>query len=378
MMVVLRALLVIIVLFLFTIGLMVIFSTSSAEVLDHQLPLSTYHALFRQILYGIVGLVLAVAIYRLGHFSFLQVSPFLLTLLVLLLVLVLIPGLGREVNGSKRWLAIGGLSFQPSEFMKYVLIAFFLNEYVRHPLKRNRLSFFLSTSAKCFIPLVLIMIEPNNGTVAVMGLSLVVCAILLKVPFQFWGVPLICSMLVVGVFATQLPYVKGRLRVYLNPELDIRGKGHQPYQAKIAAGSGGVFGKGPGKSMQKLSYLPEAQNDYIAAIIGEEYGFIGLFVLIFSYSLFALTGFFIAASSNDLASFSLGSAITFLVTFQAFMNLAVVSGLLPSTGLNLPFVSQGGSSLMANMAGLGLLASIASETECYRMSQTGKKSKRLA
>jgi cell division protein FtsW len=147
--------------------------------------------------------------------------------------------------------------------------------------------------------------------------------------------------------------------VYLNPELDIRGRGHQPHQAKIAAGSGKLFGKGPGNSWQKLSYLPEAQNDYIAAIFAEEFGFVGMMGLIFLYMLFALLGFTIAYRCEDLGGLYLGVVVTFLVAFQAFLNLGVVSGILPSTGLNLPFFSQGGSSLIANLMGIGLLQSIA-------------------
>jgi cell division protein FtsW len=145
----------------------------------------------------------------------------------------------------------------------------------------------------------------------------------------------------------------------LNPELDLKGKGHQPYQAKIAAGSGQLLGRGPGNSLQKLSYLPEAQNDYIAAIYAEEFGFLGIVTLIVLYMIIAYVGFYIAHICQDRNGLYFATAITFLICFQAFMNLGVVSGLLPSTGLNLPFFSQGGTSLMANIAGLGLLLNIA-------------------
>ncbi len=165
-------------------------------------------------------------------------------------------------------------------------------------------------------------------------------------------------MVIGSVSAYHLPYVTARLKVYLHPELDLKGKGHQPYQAKIAAGSGRLFGRGPGNSLQKLSYLPEAQNDYIAAIYAEEFGFIGISCLILLYMLIGYVGVYIAHHTEERSGFYLAAVITFLVCFQAFMNMGVVSGLLPSTGLNLPFFSQGGTSLMVNIMAIGLLLDI--------------------
>jgi len=186
--------------------------------------------------------------------------------------------------------------------------------------------------------------------------------LLVNIPFRFWAIPLAVFFVLGGAVAYHLPYVKARLEVYMNPELDLKGKGHQPYQAKIAAGSGGLFGKGIGNSFQKLSYLPEAQNDYIAAIYAEESGFLGTVFLILAYMIIAYLGFSIAYCSNSLEACCYGAVITFLISFQAFMNLGVVSGLLPSTGLNLPFFSQGGSSLMANLMGIGCLLSISKQS----------------
>jgi cell division protein FtsW len=208
------------------------------------------------------------------------------------------------------------------------------------------------------IPVLLILVEPNNGTAGVIGVTIVVMCVLTRIPFKYWAVPLLVLMTIGAISAYHLPYVSARLKVYLNPELDIRGKGHQPYQAKIAAGSGQLFGRGPGNSLQKLSYLPEAQNDYIAAIFAEEFGFAGMAVLIFLYMMIGYIGFYIAHHAVDRSGFFLAASLTFLICFQAFMNLGVVSGLLPSTGLNLPFFSQGGSSLMANMMGVAILLNV--------------------
>jgi cell division protein FtsW len=160
-----------------------------------------------------------------------------------------------------------------------------------------------------------------------------------------------------------MPHVSSRIQIYLHPELDLQGKGHQPHQAKIAAGSGGFLGKGLGESMQKLDYLPEARSDYIAAIFAEEFGFVGMAGLIFIYMLIAYIGFKIASQALDIQAFYLVAIFTFLICFQAFLNLGVVSGLLPSKGTNLPFFSQGGSSLLANFIMVCVILNVGHQTK---------------
>jgi cell division protein FtsW len=348
---------------IFVMGLVMIFNTTSAEVLDLALTRSTHQALFKQILYACIGLGLAAGVWSMGYRRLIALSPYLLAFFSFLLVLTLIPGIGREVNGSKRWIVIAGFSFQPSEFVKYIVPAYMIHRLL--PVDPSELSFkaFLKLVGILSIPILLILIEPNNGTAGVIGLIVVVVCVLARIRFKYWALPLLILIVVGGISAYHLPYVSARLKVYLHPELDLKGKGHQPYQAKIAAGSGQLLGRGPGNSLQKLSYLPEAQNDYIAAIYAEEFGFIGVACLILLYMLIGFVGFFIAHATTDKGGFYFATVITFLICFQAFMNLGVVSGLLPSTGLNLPFFSQGGTSLMANIMGLGLLLDIAREKE---------------
>ncbi len=343
---------------IFAIGLAMIFDTSSAEVLDHALSKSTHQALVKQIFYALGGLLLAILISKIGYRRIINASPYLLGIFTLLLLLVLIPGIGREVNGSKRWLSLAGFSFQPSEFVKY-LIPLFLTKYIL-AFQGPNMDFknFCKMVGLVCVPMLLILVEPNNGTAGVIFVTVIVMCIITRIRFKFWAFPLSILMVIGGISAYNLPYVSARLNVYLHPELDIKGKGHQPYQAKIAAGSGQLIGRGPGNSLQKLSYLPEAQNDYIAAIFAEEFGFIGMIILIFLYMVIAFTGFAIASFATTHEGFYMATALTFLISFQAFMNLGVVSGLLPSTGLNLPFFSQGGSSLMANIMAVSLLLSI--------------------
>lgn len=359
----LQARLILIATAIFTLGLAMIFSTTSAELIEGAKG-EAHVPLFKQLGYALLGGGLVYVLLKKDRDYFLEKSPLFLNIICVLLVLVLLPGIGREVNGSKRWLNLFGFSFQPSEFAKIIVPAFFIHAYLK--LQDSSLKTFLKLLGKAAIPLVLIIIEPNNGTTSVIAMALCVAFFLLEVPFKYWAIPLIAFTVVGGVFASQLPYVTKRLKVYLDPESDLKGKGHQPYQAKIAAGSGGLFGKGPARSLQKLSYLPEAQNDYIAAIWAEEFGFFGIFILVGLYMALGYTAFEIAMLAGNPAHMAFAGVIAFLITFQSFLNLGVVSGLLPSTGLNLPLFSQGGTSLMANMAELGLLYQLAKEGACQK------------
>ncbi len=349
---------------LFALGIVMIFNTTSAEVLDLSLHESTHQALFKQFAFALLAFTGGSFLWRVGYRRFLEFSPLLLLIFSILLLFCLLPGIGHEVNGSKRWIHLGSLSIQPSEFVKYLIPAFLIAQLQNRWREPKQ---FFKLFGIVLVPIFLILIEPNNGTVGVIIVSLLVLCFITRVPAKYWALPLAC-LLAIGAFAAvQLPYVRGRLNVYWNPELDLLGKGHQPHQAKVAAGSGGLWGKGPGQSLQKLSYLPEAQNDYIAAIYAEEFGFVGIMLLILLYVVILYAGFSIAQYLECEQAIFLSTIITFLMTFQAFLNLGVVSGLLPSTGLNLPFFSQGGSSLIAHSMGIGLLLSLSEEAKCRGM-----------
>ncbi len=342
----------------FALGLVMIFNTTSAEILDQDLDRSTHMAILKQLFYGILGCVLAVFVGKIGVRRFLRYSPLALFIFTIFLALCFVPGIGKVVNGSRRWIALGGLSFQPSEFVKYVIPAYFISQIYRHDSSETRFWDLMKVIAVISVPMILILIEPNNGTVGVIVTTLMALCYLAHISLKYWAVPLCVILVIGGITAWQLPYVQARLKVYMNPELDVRGRGHQPLQAKIAAGSGQLLGKGPGNSLQKLSYLPEAQNDYIAAIYAEEFGFLGVSGLIFLYVLMAYLGFSQAYHALSGEESMMAASAAFLIAFQAFLNLGVVSGLLPSTGLNLPFFSQGGTSLIANLMGLALILNV--------------------
>ncbi|AAD19041.1 stage V sporulation protein E [Chlamydia pneumoniae TW-183] len=346
---------------IFSLGLIMVFDTSSAEVLDRSLECSTHKALIRQVTYLILGLGVASLLYMMEWRDFLKISPVLLSGAALALICVFIPGLGICRNGARRWLGFGQLTIQPSEFVKYLVPIVALYFLTFSSLYQKQLKMFLKLTAILFIPILLIAIEPDNGSAAVISASLIPVFIMTSVRLRYWLLPLLCVLIAGGALAYRMPYVRYRLNVYLHPELDIKGRGHQPYQAKIAAGSGKLLGKGPGASLQKLTYLPEAQNDYIAAIYAEEFGFLGMLVLILLYMCFVYGGYAIAIKASSLEGAALAMVITLIISMQAFMNLGVVSGLLPSKGVNLPFFSQGGSSLIANMCGVTLLLKVYDE-----------------
>lgn len=348
------------------IGVVMIFSTTSADLLDHDRAHNTHQALIKQTAYAIMGVCVGLIAWGIGYRRLLRFSPLLLWICVALLILTLIPGIGRVVNGSRRWLDLFGISMQPSEFAKYVVPAYFIQRFRPYLGTCIPLRDFLHVLSRIAIPIILILVEPNNGTAAVVAMTVVLLCLLMGITPKYWALPLAVFVVLGGFFAMQLPYVTARLQVYLHPELDLKGKGHQPYQAKIAAGSGKLFGKGPGNSWQKLSYLPEAQNDYIAAIYAEEFGFLGICTLIFLYMLLGYLGFYISWCAIEPTGLFIAASVTFLLCFQAFLNLGVVSGLLPSTGLNLPLFSQGGTSLVANMMGIGFLLSVVGNSRVKR------------
>lgn len=334
-----------------------VFNTTAAEVLDRSLEKNIHHALIKQVLYAIIGGVFAYIVWSFGYQTIINLSGPLLIFFTVLLVLVFIPGIGLQINGAHRWINVFGNSFQPSEFVKFLIPIFYIHK-VSSSEKPFTLKEFLRLMLILCAPLALILVEPDNGTVAIILSAMIALFILTRLRWIYWALPLFLVVSTGGIVASQMSHVPDRIRIYLHPELDLQGKGHQPHQAKIAAGSGKFLGKGFGESVQKMNYLPEARSDYIAAIFAEEFGFLGMLVLILLYIVIGFTGFSIAMTAKDQQGFYVAAVLVFLLCFQAFLNMGVVSGLLPSKGTNLPFFSQGGSSLLANFMAMSMLFNI--------------------
>ncbi len=344
---------------LFSFGLLMVFNTTSAEILDRCVDGRTHIPLLKQLLYGAFGILAGAIAYSVGYESLLKKSGVFFVVISIILALIFVPGVGHLINGSRRWLSVFGFSFQPSECVKIILPLTYISWYLQRQGSFIALKDFLKIVVLLMIPIGLILSEPDHGTTAILFSLLIVLFFLTRIRFLYWAIPLLALATVGAIGAYRLPYVQSRIQVYLHPELDLKGKGHQPHQAKIAAGSGQLLGRGLGESLQKLNYLPEARSDYIAAIFAEEFGFIGILGLVSVYLMFTFSGVAIALHAQTLSGFLLASILTFLISLQAFLNLGVVSGLLPSKGMTLPFFSQGGSSLVVNMVAFFILLDIA-------------------
>ncbi len=351
---------------IFLLGVIMVFNTTSAEVIDRGSELQSYLSMGKQIAFSLFGVFVGYLIYLFGYEKLIDNGYLLLGLSFVLLGLVFVPKIGMHINGAYRWINVFGISLQPSEFVKIVLPIFYL--------KLLRTSGEVLTFRKFFFwqfillaPILLIMIEPDNGTAAILLATLVILYFVTEIRWMYWVLPIIVVALLGVTLGLSMKHVRDRIHIYLHPEADLLGKGHQPYQAKIAAGSGGLVGKGLGESLQKYNYLPEARSDYIAAIYAEEFGFIGVFSLIILYMVISVFGFSIAVTAKTQEGYYLATVFTFMVSLQAFLNLGVVSGLLPSKGTNLPFFSQGGSSLLANIFMIAIIMSVQpKEIQCEK------------
>ncbi len=347
---------------LLLLGLLMIYDITAAEILDRNLQMSTQSMFLKQLFISIAAIFCGIIVYQIGYEKIVSHSSTLLWIGGILLFLVYFPPIGKQINGAHRWISIFGVSCQPSEFMKYIIPMFCVFYYKQHLGIITWPNFCRLFGIIAFF-IGLILFEPDNGTAAILFMQILIFFFLVKINWKYWVIPLFLLFSISASIALHMKHVPDRIRIYLNPELDILGKGHQPYQAKLAAGSGGMLGKGFGASLQKFNYLPEAKSDYIAAIYAEEFGFVGMLFLIILYMLIAVFGFCIALHAKDMEGFYLASIITFTICFQAFLNLGVVSNLLPSKGTNLPFFSQGGSSLFANSLALSLLLDIYRKSE---------------
>ena len=279
---------------------------------------------------------------------------------IVLLVLVLIPGVGHKIKGASRWFKFGGVSFQPSEVAKLALIiitAWYCERYQR---KMDTLKHGVLIPGVIIASMLgLIFIEPDRGTTillaTVTGLMLLIAGVRLK----FIIPPIVLVVTALAFSLWRDPMRAKRLFSWLNLEETKEGVGYQAYQAMIALGSGGWFGLGLGNGRQKLGFVPEHHTDFILSIIGEELGLVATLGVVLGFVLIILCGVYIATHARDTFGTMLASGITFLIGLQAFINIGVVTSALPNKGLALPFISYGGSNLLAMLTCIGVLISVA-------------------
>jgi cell division protein FtsW len=323
-------------------GLVMVYSaTSASAALENGDP--AYYVK-RQAIYAVLGLALMFVFARFRFQALRKLAPVLVTTSLVLLAAVLV--LGSTVNGARRWLTFGPAVFQPSELARR-----------RPPATLKELWRPVGALACVFAGL--LMLEPDLGTTIAIFVMLAGMLLVAGTPVRVLGAGLSIAT-ALGVAAIWFePYRRARIFSFINPWHDAQGAGFQIVQAMIGLGSGGIFGRGLGQSIEKANFLPEAHTDMIFAIIGEELGLVGATALIAAYATFAYVGLRIALRCRDPFGKALATGVTMLVCGQAAINIAAVMGLAPLTGIPLPFVSYGGSSLIVALAGVGILLNIA-------------------
>jgi len=340
------------------IGLIAIAGASSAKSL--QLTGKSTYFLFHQILYGLVpGVILAFVLYRLD-LDFLRKNSFWIFIFAVFLTsLVFVPKLGVTIFGGRRWINIFGFSFQPSELLKLAFLIYLSSWLAKQerekPMFKNMLLPFLTILA---ILSIIFILQPDVSTLAMFGLLGGILYFSAKTPFSHIVILACIGGVALCLLILLTPYRFNRLFVFLNPETDPLGKGYHIKQALIAVGSGGLFGKGLGLGEQKLGFLPQPMTDSIFAVFGEEVGFLGTFVVVCLFLLFAWRGIRCAKEQNDEFRKLLAVGVTSWITIQAFINMGTMIGVLPLTGMPLPFLSYGGSALICELAGCGILLNI--------------------
>jgi cell division protein FtsW len=339
-------------------GLVMVLSASSVRAYEEFG--SSFLFFVRQLVYAVVGLAAFLVAARMRHTAWQRLCVPLLLVSVTLLVLVLVPGLGTVAGGSARWLRFGAVTVQPSEIAKVAVITFSATLLARrfrriHDLRQLLLPLVPVVGLVC----VLILLQPDMGTAVVVVATLFVLLFVAGARVKH----LLVGAGAVGVIGFGLMYVEGyrwaRFVSFIDPWADPQGTGYQTIQSLIALTSGGPFGVGLGASRQKWDYVPNAHTDFIFAIIGEELGLVGALAVVILFGLLVYAGVRIAVRAPDAFGRLLAAGIVGWFGFQAVINLGAVTGLLPITGVPLPFVSYGGSALVMSMAAVGMLVSVA-------------------
>ena len=360
---------------LIVLGLITLFSATYYQRGTSGDPLSAV----KKQLFGIALGACACAVLSFVPYRLLRRPRVMLSLLAcaaLLLILVIIPGIGVSINGSRRWLNIAGLSVQPSEFAKYAMVIFMAGALDRRA--EDIGSLFGGVVPLLIVPgvmFLLILEQPNlstGGSILICALAMLFAAGLKK---RHMALLSVCGLCVGGFYAWSAPYRRERLLSFRDPFAKISDEGYQLSQSLIALGSGGIFGMGLGQGRQKFAFLPYPESDFIFAIVGEDFGFAGCVAVIALFAAFVFTGLNVALSCRDRYGCLLCAGITSMIGLQAFINMGVVTGIMPTTGLPLPFFSAGGTSVTMIMAAVGIVLNISRENGRLI---TGKGMKRYA
>jgi cell division protein FtsW len=340
-------------------GAVMVYSASSARTLLQGQGDGTGY-LVKYLIYGAVGLVAMHVLSRHGLGAARRFAPVLLLIAFVLVLAVLIPGIGVKINGARRWLGAGALTFQPSEIMKLALVlhcAVVLG--ARPKLARSLRGVAGPILGVGGAAVLLIMGQPDLGTALVICFTIAAMLVAAGLPLRQLGLVAGVGAFLVLMFALVDPERSARLTTFMNPWAHASGEGFQAVQGQIAIGSGGLFGLGPGQSVQKIFYLPEAHTDFILAVIGEELGLAGVGALLCLYGMIGYAGLRTARNAKGAYAKLLAGGLTSLILCQALLNVYAVLGLAPLTGVPLPFISSGSTSLIVLLCSMGLLLNVA-------------------
>ena len=338
-------------------GLLMIYSSSYIWA-DFKYS-DSFHFLKYQGIFFLIGLFLMIMVSKIDYRTYYKYSNIILLISFILLILVLIPGIGTIRNGSRSWFGLGPLGIQPSEAAKISLIIF-TSKYLSLN-ERYIESFFngvLPILVVIFIFFGLIMLQPDLGTGLILLLSIVALLFISGVSMKLFITGGLLGIIGIIILIIIAPYRMDRITSFINPWKDPLGTGFQMIQSLYAIGPGGLLGLGLGNSIQKHFYLPEPQTDFIFSIISEELGVVGAIIVIGLFLIILYRSIRISLNTKDLFSKYLSFGIIFQLIFQAIMNLSVVVGLIPVTGVTLPFLSYGGSSLLVSMTSIGIILNI--------------------
>ena len=346
-------------------GLVMIFSASYYYAQHYSgANNDSFYYLKRQLVYLLIGYPVMLLVSLIDYRIIERLRSVFLAISLILLIAVLL--WGQDLNGGKRWLNIAGISIQPSELAKFGLMIFMCSYMSRHKNEMNTFRFGMLPMliAIGFIA-GLVMLQPNMSMAVIIGFIGVVLLYLGGCDIKQLLILGVLAIVAVLVLAYAQPYRVARMTSFGNPELDPQGSGYQLLQSYYAIGSGGFFGKGLNNSYQKLLYMTYGESDFIFAILCEEFGFIGGLVVILMYAWIVFRGIVIAMRCRNRFGSLLAAGISIVFGFQVFVNIGVVTGLLPTTGQALPFISAGGTSLLVFLAAMGLLLSISRDTNPY-------------
>lgn len=343
---------------LMCVGIVMIYSSSSIYAWERYKDGLFF--LKRHLLFMLIGAVLTFVFMIIDYRKLKAIARPLVFISLLLLVLVLIPGIGREVSGARRWFRFKMISFQPSELANLAVIIYVADFISRkESLIKSLLKGFIPPIAVLGLCSLLIMLQPDLGTTVALGFVVLVMLFVGGVNYSYILSLILCSLPALYLLVFNVPYRRQRIMAFINPWLDPRGSGFQIIQSQVALGSGGLFGVGLGHSKQKLFYLPAAHTDFIFSIIGEELGLLGTLAVIFLFVLFLQQGIKVIKNSSDKFGYLLSLGLVLMIIFRAIINIGVSCGVFPTKGLPLPFISYGGSSFIFDMVSVGILVNIA-------------------